>query len=71
MWGRALCNECGVAVGYATPENLTQILTAMELTLDFTTARCSHCGTADLLPGFSRFEAFVWGHCGKDDANAD
>ena len=60
-----LCNECAAVVRYVPKEALRQVLDEMEISLDVATEKCPHCGSINLLPGFSRMRAFTCRECGK------
>ncbi len=59
------CNDCDAAVRTVPAAELQQTLTEMELTLDFCTEMCAHCGKVNIFPGFSKMLAFVCKYCGQ------
>jgi hypothetical protein len=62
-----LCNECSVVRKFPATE-LQKTLDAMELEIDFSTAKCSRCGAVNILPGFSDVIAFICRDCGSSAA---
>jgi hypothetical protein len=51
--------------GSREASDLQRTIDERELQLDLAIGLCSHCGAVNLLPGFSRVEAFVCQTCGK------
>ena len=60
-----ICNECEAVVRTVPTADLQCTLDEMESTLDVATARCPHCGSVNLFPGFSEMLAFVCKECGE------
>jgi hypothetical protein len=60
-----VCNECDSVVRTVRSADLRQTLTEMELTLDMCTELCLHCGSVNVLPGFSKVMAFTCRECGE------
>jgi hypothetical protein len=60
-----VCNDCGAVVRTVPLNDLEKTLNEMELKLDLATAKCPHCQSVNLFPGFSRMLAFVCQTCGK------
>jgi hypothetical protein len=60
-----ICNECLEIVQMTPPDGLRRALDEMELHLELASALCQHCGSVNLIPGFSHVEAFVCRTCGK------
>jgi hypothetical protein len=58
------CNECDAVVSTVPIERAAAILAEME-SKEICSARCSHCGTLNIFPGFSAIEAFVCSECGE------
>jgi hypothetical protein len=53
-----------------------RILTELELTLDFSTEMCPHCGKVNVISGFSELMAYTCRECGEvvrlsDDPDID
>ena len=63
--GEIFCNECAEVVRAVPAVDLQRTIDERELQLDLAIGLCSHCGAVNLLPGFSRVEAFVCQTCGK------
>jgi hypothetical protein len=63
--GVIVCNECGKIVQKVLAEDLQRTLDGLELMLEIATAMCRYCRAVNLIPGFSRVEAFVCRECGK------
>ena len=59
------CNECTKIVRRVPARHLQKVLNEMESELEVATGLCRHCGSVNLIPGFSRAEAFVCQTCGK------
>lgn len=62
---RIVCNECGVVVRKVSASELQRTFDEMELTLDLVSAKCPHCGSVNLFPGFTEVVAYVCRDCGK------
>jgi hypothetical protein len=60
-----ICNECGVLIGTVPTKNLEKALNDMELTLDFCTQICRHCGKASVISGFTMMLAYTCQECGE------
>ena len=60
-----VCNECGAIVRTVPAETLQKIIDELELSLTIATAKCPHCGAANIAPGFSKLTAYVCEHCGE------
>jgi DNA-directed RNA polymerase subunit RPC12/RpoP len=86
LWGRArqnrpdisdiICNECRAVIRTVATADLQRTLDEMESTLDMASARCPHCGSVNLFPGFSEMVAYVCNECGEsvqlsDDPGGD
>ena len=75
LWGRArpdqpdisdiICNECHAVIRTVATAELQRTLDEMESTLDVASARCPHCGSVNLFPGFFEMLAFVCNECGE------
>jgi hypothetical protein len=66
-----VCNECGIVVRRVRAAELDKTLNEMELSLEVASAMCQHCGSVNLVPGFSQILAFVCQNCGRPNAQAD
>jgi hypothetical protein len=71
-----ICNGCYAIVRKVSASELERTFTEMELSLDFASAVCPHCGAIHLAPGFSELMAFLCDNCGElvklsDDPNID
>ena len=59
------CTECGRILRAVLVSEVTRVLNEMQLTLDVVTEKCSHCGSVNLIPGFSRLSMFTCRSCGR------
>jgi hypothetical protein len=71
-----ICNECLLVVRTVPAADLQRTLDDMELTLDVSTEMCPHCGSVNVMPGFSDVLAYTCDQCGavvrlSDDPNID
>jgi hypothetical protein len=60
-----VCNECEAVIRTVPSAELRKTLTEMELTLAICTEICPHCGSVNVLPGFSKVTAFTCRECGE------
>jgi ribosomal protein S27E len=60
-----VCNECGAIIQSVNAADLRRALDEMQLELDVASERCPHCGSVNLLPGFSQMLAFTCRSCGR------
>jgi hypothetical protein len=70
------CNECGVVVRTVPTSDLQRTLDEMELSLDVSVQKCPHCGSVNVMPGFSNVLAYTCDGCGElvrlsDDPNIE
>jgi phage FluMu protein Com len=65
---RIVCNECAVVVRMVPAADLQKALDAMELEMDFATAKCPHCGAVNILTGFTEMIAFICKECGASNS---
>jgi hypothetical protein len=54
-----VCNECGTVLRTVPAANVGQTLTELEITLEVASEMCSHRGSMNLFPGFSKMIAFT------------
>jgi hypothetical protein len=54
-----VCNECGTVLRTVPAANVGQTLTELEITLEVASEMCSHRGSMNLFPGFSKMIAFI------------
>jgi hypothetical protein len=59
------CNECHAIVREVLADELQGTLTGMELSLDTCTKKCPHCGSVNLIVGFSKMLSYTCQKCGK------
>ena len=64
-YGMIACKECGEIVAKVLAGNLQRTLDGLELKLDIAPAMCRYCRSVNLIPGFSRVEAFTCLKCRK------
>jgi hypothetical protein len=60
-----VCNECAAVVRTVPAENFEKTLNEMTLTLHIAAARCPHCKSVHLAPGFTSLSALVCPNCGE------
>jgi hypothetical protein len=70
------CNECGAVVRTVPASDLQRTLDEMELSLDVSVEKCPHCGSVNVMPGFSKVLAYTCDGCGvvvrlSDDPNIE
>ena len=59
------CNDCDVVIRTVPAADLQRTLNEMELSQEFCTEKCPHCGNVNLFPGFSEMLAYICKHCGE------
>jgi hypothetical protein len=59
-----VCTECNAVIRTVPTTELRRTLAEMQLSLDVASAKCAHCGTVHLSPGFSELRAFSCKQCG-------
>jgi hypothetical protein len=60
-----ICNECEAVIAIVPAADLQKTFDQLELTLDISSAACSHCGAVKLIPGLSKILAFTCEQCGE------
>jgi hypothetical protein len=59
------CNECNAVIRNVPVADLERTLTEMELTLDCCSEMCPHCGSVNVISGFSQLMAYTCQNCGE------
>jgi hypothetical protein len=65
------CNECGAIIRSVPQADARKVLDAMEVDGPLASELCSHCGAANLFPGFDRMRAFTCRECGRPSPPAE
>ena len=58
------CNECGTVVRTVPVGQAMAVLVEMA-SKEICSARCTHCGALNTVPGFSAIDAFICSECGE------
>jgi hypothetical protein len=61
-----ICNDCDGALKTVPAEELQRTLDEMEMSLEFCTVLCPHCGSVNLFLGFSEMQAYTCDECLKE-----
>ncbi len=59
------CGECGAVIRSVPTAALEQTFSEMELTLEIATEMCPHCGSVNVMSGFSKVLVYTWRNCGR------
>lgn len=60
-----ICGECGALIRTVPTADLERTFSELELTLDFVSEICPHCGKANVMFGFSAIMAYTSRECGR------
>lgn len=60
-----MCNDCGFVLKTVPAADANRTMDELKLSQDVASGKCPHCGSVNLIPGFSRVFAFTCRNCGR------